>query len=319
MRTSQRCCPGARGQCWQLLDRQCLPRPLGFSLQYTYSGLRLEPERWHRDIAALKRQVEAAAGATFNSCLLNFYRRWAGRLRDEPGCAPLDPAGCGHARRMEHSCIARSIRAHTRSPVCCNLPPCLPPAPPPGSQRRRLHRVAQRQRAAVRRPADDCHGVAGRPARVPAAPQRRPPRQVPLPPGRRRAASHGWAGAGAGGCRAGAGASHGWWVLPWVAGGCCGWERSVQWVAGAVIGSAARSGASGARTLPRRWLPIPPCAVDAQHPQAAGARGPAHLAHVPPHHAAGAGAAMSLHRGLVRCEQRGTGRLCNIRQQTDAV
>lgn len=47
------------------------------ALQYTYSGLRLEPERWHPSIAALKRDVEAAAGAAFNSCLLNFYRRWA--------------------------------------------------------------------------------------------------------------------------------------------------------------------------------------------------------------------------------------------------
>jgi alkylated DNA repair dioxygenase AlkB len=41
---------------------------------YSYSGIRLEPLPWTPDILALKRAVEGAVDASFNSVLLNFYR-----------------------------------------------------------------------------------------------------------------------------------------------------------------------------------------------------------------------------------------------------
>ena len=173
-------------------------------LQYTYSGLRLEPERWHPSIASLKRQVQAVTGATFNSCLLNYYRRWA-----LGGC-------CGWLRcslwvvlpaRPSNSMLLLQAMSLLAS---CAVPP----------QRRRLHWVAQRQRAPVRTRAHDRNSLTGRSTRVPAAPQRGPPGAVPLPPGRRRAAGDVRACAGAGGCcRRGA----------LLGGGCCG-----RWVQGLV-------------------------------------------------------------------------------------
>lgn len=42
--------------------------------RYAYSGLELDPLPWTPLLADLKRRVEAVAGATFNSVLLNYYR-----------------------------------------------------------------------------------------------------------------------------------------------------------------------------------------------------------------------------------------------------
>ncbi|MDQ2696114.1 MAG: alpha-ketoglutarate-dependent dioxygenase AlkB [Pseudomonadota bacterium] len=41
---------------------------------YTYSGIRLVPLPWTPVLLDIKRRVEAAAGETFNSVLLNYYR-----------------------------------------------------------------------------------------------------------------------------------------------------------------------------------------------------------------------------------------------------
>ncbi|MDI3290203.1 alpha-ketoglutarate-dependent dioxygenase AlkB [Polyangium sp. 15x6] len=41
---------------------------------YTYSGLSLTPNPWTPALAALRARVEAAAGSTFNSVLVNHYR-----------------------------------------------------------------------------------------------------------------------------------------------------------------------------------------------------------------------------------------------------
>lgn len=41
---------------------------------YAYSGAQWAPEPWHRLVADLRERVEALAGETFNSVLLNLYR-----------------------------------------------------------------------------------------------------------------------------------------------------------------------------------------------------------------------------------------------------
>ena len=41
---------------------------------YTYSGLHLQPRPWTPLLAELKRRVEQASGAAYNSVLLNYYR-----------------------------------------------------------------------------------------------------------------------------------------------------------------------------------------------------------------------------------------------------
>src|SRR5215469_2790055 len=41
---------------------------------YTYSGINLAPLPWTNLLRALKGRVEAAAGSSFNSVLLNYYR-----------------------------------------------------------------------------------------------------------------------------------------------------------------------------------------------------------------------------------------------------
>jgi alkylated DNA repair dioxygenase AlkB len=41
---------------------------------YWYSGIRSEPRPWTPALLAIKREVEAAAGVSFNSVLLNLYR-----------------------------------------------------------------------------------------------------------------------------------------------------------------------------------------------------------------------------------------------------
>jgi alkylated DNA repair dioxygenase AlkB len=42
--------------------------------RYTYSGLSLEPMPWTDLLADIRSRVEALAGASFNSVLLNYYR-----------------------------------------------------------------------------------------------------------------------------------------------------------------------------------------------------------------------------------------------------
>lgn len=44
------------------------------SLSYTYSGLTLTPLPWSPAVQEIKAALEAASGASFNSCLLNLYR-----------------------------------------------------------------------------------------------------------------------------------------------------------------------------------------------------------------------------------------------------
>jgi alkylated DNA repair dioxygenase AlkB len=46
----------------------------GPHLAYTYSGLTLQPLPWAAPVQQIKQEVEKLAGATFNSCLLNYYR-----------------------------------------------------------------------------------------------------------------------------------------------------------------------------------------------------------------------------------------------------
>lgn len=43
-------------------------------LQYTYSGLTLQPHPWSAAVLEVKAAVEQLAGCAFNSCLLNHYR-----------------------------------------------------------------------------------------------------------------------------------------------------------------------------------------------------------------------------------------------------
>lgn len=59
---------------------------------YTYSGTRHEPVAWTPLLAELRRRVESAAGASFNSVLLNYYRNERDSMGlhsdDEPELGP---------------------------------------------------------------------------------------------------------------------------------------------------------------------------------------------------------------------------------------
>lgn len=44
---------------------------------YSYSGLKLQPEAWTKTLLLLKQKAEIAAGCSFNSVLLNWYRQGA--------------------------------------------------------------------------------------------------------------------------------------------------------------------------------------------------------------------------------------------------
>eukprot|EP00775_Hariotina_reticulata_P006320 gene6320-6555_t len=63
-------------------------------LQYTYSGLTVQPAPWSPAVLEIKAAVEQLAEATFNSCLLNYYRDGNDHISwhsdDEPlyGAAP---------------------------------------------------------------------------------------------------------------------------------------------------------------------------------------------------------------------------------------
>lgn len=74
-------------------------------LQYTYSGLSLQPQPWLPAVQEVKEAVEQLAGCTFNSCLLNYYRSGEDHLSwhadDEPlyGKEPtIASVSCGHGR-----------------------------------------------------------------------------------------------------------------------------------------------------------------------------------------------------------------------------
>jgi alkylated DNA repair dioxygenase AlkB len=41
---------------------------------YSYSGITVEPDAWIAPLSTLKQRIEAVAGITFNSVLLNYYR-----------------------------------------------------------------------------------------------------------------------------------------------------------------------------------------------------------------------------------------------------
>lgn len=41
---------------------------------YTYSGLTMYPEQWHKDVLFIKRRVEVETKNVFTSCLINYYR-----------------------------------------------------------------------------------------------------------------------------------------------------------------------------------------------------------------------------------------------------
>ena len=76
--------------------------------RYRYSGVEREPLPWTSALRELKRRVEAAVGATFNSCLLNFYRdggEGMGWHRDsEPALVPQGPiasVSLGARRRFD--------------------------------------------------------------------------------------------------------------------------------------------------------------------------------------------------------------------------
>lgn len=59
---------------------------------YQYSGLRLQPQPWTPALLGLRQRVEAAAGTSFNSVLLNLYRTGQDSMGwhadDEPELGP---------------------------------------------------------------------------------------------------------------------------------------------------------------------------------------------------------------------------------------
>lgn len=74
---------------------------------YRYSGLQLHPEPWTPRLLQLRRQVEAATGATFNSVLLNLYRHgqdsmgWHADDEPELGSEPVIASlSLGSSRRF---------------------------------------------------------------------------------------------------------------------------------------------------------------------------------------------------------------------------
>lgn len=62
------------------------------SAVYSYSGLRLEPEPWHGELAGLRDRLEDFTGTRFNSVLANAYRNGSDSMGwhrdDEPELGP---------------------------------------------------------------------------------------------------------------------------------------------------------------------------------------------------------------------------------------
>ncbi len=84
---------------------------------YTYSGLRNEPLPWTEPLVAVRRRVEVAAGARFNSVLLNFYRDGDDAMGwhsdDEPTLHPEAPIaslslGCERRFSLKHRRLKNS-------------------------------------------------------------------------------------------------------------------------------------------------------------------------------------------------------------------
>lgn len=74
---------------------------------YVYSGTRFEPRPWTDELADLRRRVEAACGASFNSVLANLYRGgndamgWHSDDEPELGARPVIASlSLGEARRF---------------------------------------------------------------------------------------------------------------------------------------------------------------------------------------------------------------------------
>lgn len=74
-------------------------------VQYTYSGLRMDPSEWHPGLSDLRRRVEDELGQSFNSVLINAYRDG----RDSMGWHSDDEAELGPA-----PCIASVSLGATR-------------------------------------------------------------------------------------------------------------------------------------------------------------------------------------------------------------
>jgi alkylated DNA repair dioxygenase AlkB len=75
--------------------------------QYTYSGLTWEPRPWTPTLLDLRRRLEAATDARFNSVLLNYYRDgrdsmgWHADNEPELGAAPaIASLSLGASRRF---------------------------------------------------------------------------------------------------------------------------------------------------------------------------------------------------------------------------
>ncbi len=74
---------------------------------YCYSGIRLRPEPWTADLAAIKARVEAVSETRFNSVLLNYYRNgqdsmgWHSDDEPELGAEPvIGSVSLGACRRF---------------------------------------------------------------------------------------------------------------------------------------------------------------------------------------------------------------------------
>jgi alkylated DNA repair dioxygenase AlkB len=93
---------------------------------YTYSGLRLEPVAWTREVERLRVRVEGSAGASFNSVLLNLYRDGADSMGfhadDEPELGPepvIASVSLGVVRRFV---LKPRRQKGTRASVALSLP-----------------------------------------------------------------------------------------------------------------------------------------------------------------------------------------------------
>lgn len=85
---------------------------------YTYSGVTMKPAPWTRELQQIRREVETAAGATFNSVLLNLYRNgndsmgWHADDEPELGANPvIASVSLGAERRF---CLKHRTRPDER-------------------------------------------------------------------------------------------------------------------------------------------------------------------------------------------------------------
>jgi alkylated DNA repair dioxygenase AlkB len=87
---------------------------------YVYSGKKNIPTPWTATLAALKKQVELRAGASFNSVLLNLYRNerdsvaWHSDDEPELGAAPvIASVSLGEERLFQFKSKAKPDRRHS--------------------------------------------------------------------------------------------------------------------------------------------------------------------------------------------------------------